>query len=448
MYVTYQDLVEHALDYYGADVTVEARRMARRAVQAAYRQMSSEHRWTFYYQYGRLNTYAQVTGSLTYNQATLTATLTTASGSIANATNASPIQITSSNHGLSTGERVTISGVVGNTAANGTFNVTVVDANNFNLDGSTGNGAYVSGGTWSMIWPTWVTDGVLLIGTTTYEVATNPTPTTITLKSASNPGADITTPAPFTLYQDEYILPSDFQESSEFVITQNVRILEHISPTEWSTLHRANWGPSTPVYYTFTGNNNHLGAMAVRFFPPPDSIYPMNFMYKRYPRPLRVEKYSTGTLAISSGQATVTGTGTAWTASMVGSILRISGDPLNAPTSYEGDNPPLYEQIIAGFTSATSLTLDATLGQSLSGLPYTISDPADIDVGAMGTFLLREIERQSRLVRRMPNTPEEIKIYEDAKRDAWAADSRNFSSQAAGFGIDWPVRLADMPYTG
>lgn len=69
-------------------------------------------------------------------------------GAITNATNASPIVITSANHGLNTGTRVTISGVGGNTAANGTFNITVVNSNSFSLDGSTGNGAYTTGGTW------------------------------------------------------------------------------------------------------------------------------------------------------------------------------------------------------------------------------------------------------------------------------------------------------------
>ena len=71
------------------------------------------------------------------------------SGEITGATNASPIVITSSGHGLTTGTRVTITGVAGNTAANGTFTVTRVNANTFSLDGSTGNGSYSSGGAWN-----------------------------------------------------------------------------------------------------------------------------------------------------------------------------------------------------------------------------------------------------------------------------------------------------------
>ncbi len=74
--------------------------------------------------------------------------------SISNATNASPIVIeTSAAHLYSTGDLVFISGVAGNTAANGEFTITVVDATHFSLNGSTGNGAYTSGGSavdWSL----------------------------------------------------------------------------------------------------------------------------------------------------------------------------------------------------------------------------------------------------------------------------------------------------------
>ncbi|MAE66420.1 MAG: hypothetical protein CMJ18_19295, partial [Phycisphaeraceae bacterium] len=70
---------------------------------------------------------------------------------ITGATNASPIVITSNNHGLLSGNQARISGVGGNTAANGDFFVTVVNNNTFSLDGSTGNGNFTSGGTWRAI---------------------------------------------------------------------------------------------------------------------------------------------------------------------------------------------------------------------------------------------------------------------------------------------------------
>ena len=65
---------------------------------------------------------------------------------ITGATNATPIVITATSHGLSTGDSVEIANVGGNTAANGVWTVTVVDPNSFSLTGSVGNGSYFTSG--------------------------------------------------------------------------------------------------------------------------------------------------------------------------------------------------------------------------------------------------------------------------------------------------------------
>lgn len=66
--------------------------------------------------------------------------------SISNVTNGiGLITITCSNHGLFTGDAVTITGVVG-VPANGVWNITKVDNNTFTLNGSIFSGSYVSGG--------------------------------------------------------------------------------------------------------------------------------------------------------------------------------------------------------------------------------------------------------------------------------------------------------------
>lgn len=61
------------------------------------------------------------------------------------------IKITAVGHGISTGYTVQIFGVLGTTEANGTWPVTVVDADHFTLDGSTFTNAYTSGGLFSLI---------------------------------------------------------------------------------------------------------------------------------------------------------------------------------------------------------------------------------------------------------------------------------------------------------
>lgn len=73
------------------------------------------------------------------------------SGSVNGATNASPIVIsTTAAHGLTSGAVVTIASVGGNTNANGTWTISVVDSTHFSLLTSSGNSAYTSGGTWAV----------------------------------------------------------------------------------------------------------------------------------------------------------------------------------------------------------------------------------------------------------------------------------------------------------
>jgi len=63
------------------------------------------------------------------------------------ASNANPITITTSvPHGLVTNQLVGVYGVNGNTAANGGWNITVVNTTQFTLNGAVGNGAYTNGG--------------------------------------------------------------------------------------------------------------------------------------------------------------------------------------------------------------------------------------------------------------------------------------------------------------
>jgi len=112
---------------------------------------------------------------------TLVVSLTGSAGTIVGATNAGPIVINETGHGRATGDVVCISSVGGNTAANNTYanpywTITVVDPNNYSLDGSTGNGTYTSGGTVYAVSPHWLRalDEVVL-SSATLDVASTPT---------------------------------------------------------------------------------------------------------------------------------------------------------------------------------------------------------------------------------------------------------------------------------
>jgi len=67
---------------------------------------------------------------------------------ISGATNATPIVATlAASHGYAVGDMIYVTGVGGNTAANGVWRISVVATNDVTLEGSVGNGAYTSGGT-------------------------------------------------------------------------------------------------------------------------------------------------------------------------------------------------------------------------------------------------------------------------------------------------------------
>ncbi|MEE8398565.1 MAG: hypothetical protein V3S89_06140, partial [Desulfobacterales bacterium] len=72
--------------------------------------------------------------------------LETTAGTITGASNASPIVIDLTDHGFSTDDIIYQHSVGGNTAANGTFKITVVGDDSYSLNGSTGNAAWTSGG--------------------------------------------------------------------------------------------------------------------------------------------------------------------------------------------------------------------------------------------------------------------------------------------------------------
>ena len=89
---------------------------------------------------------ASLPSSSTYTANNIVSSGTTTAYQITAATNASPIVITCASHPFTTGQGLTIAGVVGNTNTNGNWIITKIDANTFSLNGSSGNAAWTSGG--------------------------------------------------------------------------------------------------------------------------------------------------------------------------------------------------------------------------------------------------------------------------------------------------------------
>jgi len=105
-------------------------------------------------------------------------------------------------------------------------------------------------------------------------------------------------------------------------------------------------------------------------WPIPQSAYPITFNY--YPRDhaLLVEDETTGTISVTTGDATVTGSGTAFTAGMVGRWLQITD---TSATDYG------YWYKVLTHTDATHIELDTEYqGSTLTGLTYRIGQVPSI----------------------------------------------------------------------
>ena len=296
-------------------------------------------------------------------------------------------------------------------------------------------------------WPAWAADGMLVIDQVPYPVTSRKSATVITLADANNPGADVAALTTYEIYREAYTLPVDFAAMDKLSQMNNSQCLDYTTPGSMLAMQTNNVSPANPQYYTITNDPNRHGVLALRLFPAPDQIYPFNFTYRRRPRTLRIDSYSTGTVSITNGSAVLTGNGTAWSSNLVGCMIRFSQGATTAPTGLSGANPFWLERSIVGFTSATEMTLDADPQQSLTSVKYSISDPVDIESGAMVVYFLREVERQCRLVKRMEAVSSEDAQYNMAWVQAIEADSRRFDRTAAGSAIPVGRFLKDMPVT-
>ncbi len=450
---TYQDAVQHALDYLGGTPDALALRDARRAVLAAYRELVNVRLWTYLVNHDRVLTQPPFhTGYVAYDNATrrllfyqagalpswagplckvrigvvtsdvqqriddATLLLTQevnpgfsldyAPVAITGLVFNTPILVVSMAHGLDTGDVVIVEGVlaalgVGGTvqqpipAANGVWTVTVVDDNTFTLDNSSGAGLMLT--PWDGLSGTWRAPP-----TTTY-----------------------------TLYQDDYLLPEDFIKSDTAIFEGNFGGLTYSDPSDQLWFQRFQYSSGTPRFYSIRGNQLHLGRLCIGFHPYPDIQKTIDFMYQRRPRTLRWECYSTGTVTITAGTASVTGVGTIFDSSMEGSVLRI-GTATEKPTSWIGEFPPIQELQINEVVSPTKLqVLEAPIA-SAAGTLYAISDPVDIELGAMETAFHRGIEKQLGISRHLQDLAGIVALYDSALKEAMAADSRSYQGRAMG----------------
>lgn len=91
-----------------------------------------------------------------------------------------------------------------------------------------------------------------------------------------------------------------------------------------------------------------------------------------------VAPYSTGTVTVTSGSATLTGSGTVWTSAMVGRAIRVAGDPAYLFVTAVGSATSLT----LGDPQANSITWPGASGslQSYSIFQHQYALPTDVDL--------------------------------------------------------------------
>ena len=295
-------------------------------------------------------------------------------------------------------------------------------------------------------WPTWVAYGQLVINNVQYTVAERRSATEIQLSIYQNPGEDITEATQYGLYRDTYTLPVDCATVDEIFPINSTTKVRYAHPREWLSAHRYNSSSAnSPSLYTITGDPDFQGQLAIRFYPYPDSNYPMDFIYQRRPRSNNVEGIYAGTVTVSEGNTSIAGEGTSWDDSLVGSLLRFSKNGQELPTGLDGGNPYKMERMVMEVTDEQNLVIDQPSAWSLAGVKYMISDPIDIEPGAMQTVYLRCCESQLAKIARFPDRDKIEMDYQLALEEAKMADSRNTTPRHVGGQGGYRTRLADMP---
>lgn len=289
-------------------------------------------------------------------------------------------------------------------------------------------------------WPTWAASGTLLIGDVHYPIFARKSSTEVTLAENVNPGDDLSAGTTYTIYRNSYSLPSTFRRMLQVWDSSTELQLQQCEPGDtFASLRLAYQTPGDPIKYTVRSEGESPGGYGITLAPPPNTARRLELFYEAAPRPLSVEKYSTGTIAISSGGTTVTGTGTAWTSSHVGCVLRV-GTSGSEPTSIIGFrddgstsntlNPAVFEAVVTEVASGTSLTIDTASNAAYTTIKYTLSDPIDIAQDAMFSAFLKRVEAEfARMVKREDRAQWERDAFR-ATQLAMEADSRHANNSS------------------
>ena len=301
--------------------------------------------------------------------------------------------------------------------------------------------------------PEWSIYAYLRVGTAIYKVATNPTPTTLTLDAVLQPTEDLAAGTPYILYRDSYFLPTDFLAGDQGMYENCFGPLTYTHPREWLWTQRYIYQSGMPQAFTITGDPYWPMQLLIRLFPIPVDSRTLDYIYKRAPRQLIYSNVTAGNVTITAGTSntSVANIGSAisssagvFTPSMVGSVVRVSSTT-NIPTAPTAIYPAAYEDTIATVQSPGAAVLTNVSPFSYNTAVYIISDPIDVEQQSMSTAFFRACEMMIGMARIMKDKPDARAQYTEAVATAKEKDSRHFGKRAVGDGWRHRQQMKDMP---
>ena len=167
--------------------------------------------------------------------------------------------------------------------------------------------------------------------------------------------------------QQYYQMPPDFLWIKSITITVGTTIypIQEIEDQEgWSYLNQTSRTGAIPERY-FIRPRFGVGGTEIGIFPIPSTAdYTITIVYEASEKDLSRDKYTTSTVTITNGSATVTGVATTFTKAMIGRYFQ--------PTT-EGTDEMWYR--IGNYTSALVISLENYYeGETTAGASYQIAE--------------------------------------------------------------------------
>lgn len=284
-------------------------------------------------------------------------------------------------------------------------------------------------------WPENAKYGSIIINDVHYQIDDRTSDTVITLRSDSNPGADVAALTAYEWYREAYQLPVNFRRMSQLLDasqTTGMYPLQYVSPSEHHRRSRNFWGQTVdrPEWYTLRNDDRWFGAPVIVLGRPPNAGRTYDYIYEINPRPLHTYAEETGTVTYT-GLETV-GLGTAFTSRHIGSVIRF-GTSADIPVSRVGGFGSTVEyteqRIVTAVEDIVHLNLDKHLDVNVSAVKFSISDPLDLEVHSMLTVMLKlaEYEMAVMLNRDATDTGKRWNRFMRDLQFAMEADRRNTS---------------------